>query len=118
MSEKIKWRVRYENRPPFDNVQGEPWEAPALGVQFITQSDSESGRYQQTGDDYYVWYDSRWWGRDLFGLWDYLFEMRTPHPKACLAGRTIRNEVYMRLAQEAEEDPDFPPRSAVHPLEK
>lgn len=115
---RIEWRIRYKDGAVFDNLQGEPWEAPRLKVQIITQISDETGRYNQTQSDYYVWRDGRWYGCDLFHVWEYLFVDVRDHPPAVLAGYTIDTPAYLAILRDAEADPDFPARSAVHRSER
>lgn len=68
---------------------------PARDVQVILQED-DKGPYFQSGADYYVWWDERWLGVDLFGLFDYLMDSGL-----VLFGRTITNEEYQAIYQEA-----------------
>ena len=114
----VLWRIRYNDRPPFDNLQGNPWSAPRTGVLVITQIDEQTGRFMQARSDFYVWRSDRWWGVDLAGLYDYLFFEENQHPKAALMGRTVSNPLFQKAFREAENDPDFPPRSARHWSEK
>ena len=74
---------------------------PERGVQAIVQSNDAVGWYAITGYDYYVWIDGQWAGVDVFGLWDYLAR---PGWKRVLFGRTLLNEEYERIYQEALKD--------------
>jgi hypothetical protein len=43
-------------------------------VQVVVQEHPDVGWHTQSGYDYYVRWDNRWVGVDLFGLYDYLLE--------------------------------------------
>jgi hypothetical protein len=102
----LKWRFYYGDESTFSNEDGSPEEAPGSDVQIIIQEDPENGRYFQSGSDYYVWRDDRWWGVDIFGLFDFLVDN-----SLVKFGRTIDTKLHRKLHMKAEEDPDFPPRS-------
>jgi hypothetical protein len=105
----MDWKIFYEDGSTFSSEDGSPTDAPALGIQVIVQNDPDSGRYNQSGSDYYVYRDGRWWGVDIFGLFDFLI-----HHSPVKFGRTTDNETYLSLFHRAEDDPDFLPRSGFH----
>jgi len=113
----VRWKIWYydENTDEissFSNEDGEPWDAPAFGVQIITQEDDLAGRWNQVGDNYYVWRKDRWWGADIIGMFDYLANWKG----RCVVrfGRHASNDMFQRVLVAAEEDKDFPKRSAWH----
>jgi len=89
------WRVYYDDGSTYDGAEGVE-KAPARGVQVIAMTDPEVGWYAQSGSDYYVWRDDRWWGVDIFGLFDYL---DMPGWKKVLMGRTLTNAAYVAIWQ-------------------
>ena len=110
----IEWRIFYGDGSTFSNNDGAPGDAPAWDVQVIVQVDPITGRYNQTGDNYYVW-RGRWVGVDQVGLIDYLAHEA---PSVVRFGKTVGNEQHRRVLEVAEADPDFPSRSGWKPDEK
>lgn len=100
------WKIYYSDGTTYSDLDGPPEQAPALDVQVIVQLDDTGGRYNQMGSDYYIWREDRWWGVDIFGLFDWLI-----HNSSVKFGRTVDNEKYRMMFQMAENDPDFPVRS-------
>lgn len=109
----MDWKIFYEDGSTYSSDDGPPETAPALGVQVIVQEDLDTGRYNQSGSDYYVFRDGRWWGVDIFGLFDFLI-----HHAPVTFGRTIANKDYLEIYYQAEADPAFPRRSAFRPGER
>lgn len=105
----VPWRVYYGDGTTWD---GDPFDAPGLNVQAVVQADAEVGRHVVTGFDFYWWEAShdRWWGGDLFGLWDYLSR---EGPRKVIFARTMMNAEYRAVFDRAVADPDFAPKSAV-----
>jgi hypothetical protein len=90
--------VFYSGSRIFDSLtdQGPP---PARDVQVILQHDERVGPYFQTGADYYIYRDGRWLGVDIFGLFDFLLDSGL-----VLFGRTINNDEYQAIYQQAKID--------------
>jgi hypothetical protein len=109
------WKIWYGDGSTFSSKDGAPSAAPAWDVQVIVQVDPITGRYNQTGDNYYVWRDTRWCGVDEVGFIDYL---ANEPPSIVKFGRTIGNEQHRDILRAAEADPDFPSRSGWKPDEK
>ena len=107
------WKIYYGDGSTFSHKDGDPSDAPAWDVQVIVQLDPQTGRYNQTGDDYYVWRE-KWVGVDQVGFIDYLAH---ECPSIVKFGRTIGNERHKAILKKANEDTDFPPRSAWKPTE-
>lgn len=107
-----RWRVYYDDHSTFDSTQGEPHEAPGLGVQAIVQVDAEVGRVILTRFDWYYYrYDlGEWWASDHFGLFDQLTNDRNRWVGAVRAGRNAA--AYEDVLRRAHEDLDFPVKSA------
>lgn len=80
----------------YTNEDGPHTGDKARDVQVILQHDPESGPYFQSSSDYYVWRDGRWWGVDIFGLYDFLLETGL-----VLFGRTVTNQEYREVYQRA-----------------
>lgn len=85
----LEWRIYYGDDSTFTNLDGSPWDAPAVGVVAITVADPSVGRWVARASDYYVYdpaqFTPAWEGVDTFGLWDYLTQ---PGPRKVLFGRT------------------------------
>lgn len=125
----MKWKIYYGDGSTFSSNDGSPGEAPITNVQVIVQPGKASGRYWQTQSDYYVfWYD-RWVGTDVAGVLDFLayrnlFEWGSEIDAAVIIqravntglvklGRTMQSkEDYYALLARANEDRDFPTRTA------
>jgi hypothetical protein len=109
------WRIYYGNGKTFSSLDGLPEDAPPWNVQLIIQLDEITGRYNQTGDNFYIWIGDKWVGVDQIGLLDYLAH---ESPSIVKFGRTLSNEDYKKILKVAESDSDFPSRSAWKPTEK
>ncbi len=108
----MKWKIFYDDGSTFSNEDGEPHEAPALGVQCIVQSNEDIGRYILDGENYYYYENTDWERCDLFGLWDYLCR---PHPnKVVRFGRNMTTPAWRAIHKLAADDPDFPRKSASY----
>jgi hypothetical protein len=70
----MNWKIYYADGAEFSSEDGNPQDAPALGVLVICQSDQDNGRYYQCRSDYYVWAGDRWWGVDIGGLYAHSLE--------------------------------------------
>lgn len=108
----LSWRIYYDDGSTFDSAQGEPHEAPGLGVQAVVQVDERVGRVILTRFDWYYYRaDLReWWASDLFGLLDQLTSDTRGVVLAVRAGRNAA--AYDAILARAHGDPDFPPKSA------
>lgn len=111
----IAWRVYYDDGRSQDSNLGLEW-IRGEGVQAIVQRDDTPGDIYAVGRellfdaDFYCWRGDRWFRCDLYGLFDYL---RQPGWKKVLAGRTADRAAYKRAVLAAQNDPDFPPKSAL-----
>jgi hypothetical protein len=106
------FRIYYADGSTFD---GDPFEAPGLGVLLIVERDIEHGRRIVSGGDYFVWRDSRWFSADQIGMLDYLLQ---PGPRKVIVGRMVDNETYRNVYIAADSDPEFPTRTAYHVFER
>ena len=102
------WKIYYADRLTFSSDDGSIEDAPARGVQAIIQDDASVVWTTETGGDYYVWRDDRWWSVDIFGLFDFLIESGLVK-----FGRTITtiefNEIFQWALSEASKG-GFKPR--------
>jgi len=114
------WKIYYGDGSTFSSREGTPWRAPGVDVQVIVMNDDNHGWRTQAGDDYYVWDcrggETRWWGVDKFGLWEYLF-IQTGYKRA-LAGKTTTSERFSEIFKRASEDPDFPKKTSYASKER
>jgi hypothetical protein len=115
----FRWRIYYGDDSTFSNLEGTIWEVPPRDVQVIIQTDRDHGWASQTGSDYYVWDNrgdgERWWGVDIFGLFDYLLE---PGPRKVLFGRTVTSERFGEIFRRAKADPGFERKTAFRRQER
>jgi len=109
----MNWRIYYADGSTYSDQDGAPEDAPARDVQVVVISDRNHGWMTQALTDYYVWDDRggglRWWGVDLFGLYDYLIE---PGYKCVLFGRTIAKQDFNEIFERACADKDFPKKTS------
>ena len=101
------FRIYYDGGTTYD---GDPYNAPAFGVLTITQKNNAHGRYVTSTFDYFVYKPelNEWMGCDFIGLIDYL---QYPGHKKVVFGRMVEKEKFYRVVKQANEDPDFPPRT-------
>jgi hypothetical protein len=107
------WRIYYDDGSTFDSDQGAPGDAPAWGVLVILIADPEVGHMSLHGFDFYI-FREMWLGVDRWGLTDYLFNVR-PLMEGLVVGRTVPPAHFQETLKRAEDDPDFPPKSAYRP---
>lgn len=100
------FRVYYDGGATYD---GDPFDAPAFGVLVIVEKDANHGRHVVATKDYFVWNGSRWLSVDFIGMLDYLAQ---PGHKRVLFGRLVEDEYFYTVFRRANEDPDFPARTA------
>lgn len=110
----VQWRVYFDDgatvdsTTPLEDVRGD-------GVQVIVQRDDTPGDVYAVGRellydaDFYCWRDDRWFRCDLYGLFDYL---RHPGWRKVVAGRTAHRAAYKTALLRAQQDSDFPLKSA------
>ena len=97
------FRVYYDDGSTYE---GDPYQAPRLGVIAIVQHTEHEGRTVYAREDYYWWDDDDTWrGGDLFGMWDYLLR---PGPRCVLFGRLVHNATYRDISERAFHDDDIP----------
>jgi hypothetical protein len=109
----MNWKIYYDNGSTFDNEQGDPEDAPGLGILCIVQKSPHYGKTIVSGWDFYYYRhstDPKWWGCDQFGLFDQLIS--NPRlTQAVKAGRMVETVLYHTIREKALNDPDFPPMS-------
>ena len=109
----MKYRIYYSDGSTYSDQDGAPEDAPARDVQVIVMEDKYHGWFTQALHDYYVWDDRgqglRWWGVDLFGLYDYMIE---PGYKRVLFGRTIERREFDEIMKLAHNDDYFPDKTS------
>jgi hypothetical protein len=101
-----EFRIYYDEDKTYD---GDPFNAPVFGVLAIVQKHPAHGREIVQGGDYFVLDGDRWRSVDFIGMIDYL---QYPGAKRVLIGRMVEREYFYSVAKRANEDPDFPPRTA------
>ena len=103
----MDWRVYYDDIEPVTSSTP-PDFVPASGVQAIVQR-NDNGFEVLNGEHYYVWKDAKWYAMNEHGLWDYL---SSPGWKRVLFGRYITKSAYNDILVTAQNDTDFPHKSA------
>ncbi len=115
----MEWAIFYDD-PELDcwSVDGvTPEDVPRLGVQAVAQGDEWLGRELLIQKEFYWlnYEEMRWYGGDLFGLFDYL---STTGPKTCVFGRFVNRDVYQAAVHRAQHDERLPRKSAYSSAEK
>ena len=91
------WIIYYEDGSSFTSSDGNPEDAPRLGVLLVANIDKEVGKILHHRADFYIRKMDQWLPADKFGLMDYLLE--PGHYKIVLWGRittrTIMHKVYV-----------------------
>lgn len=93
------WRIYYGDGSSLDDSDGQPVGEYARGILAIVQGHNEIGWYILSGSDYYVLRGDRWWGVDIFGLFDWLMDSGL-----VVFGRTVTNEEFSRVLAAAKAD--------------
>lgn len=104
----MRWRIYYDNGDAWDSDMGLE-DAPGRGVLVIAQADADVGKELLHRKDFY-YFDGRWFGCDLFGLWDYL---ERPGLKKVVAGRNATHRNYHATYERARTDTDLPYKTAL-----
>ena len=90
----MKWAIYYSDRSIFTSDDGEPWDAPRLGVQVIFEAHSHNvtEKYSTCNCMDYFYYEEAAGGfssTDQFGFYDHLIRERNPCP---FFGRMLSNK--------------------------
>ena len=113
----MKWKIYYGDDTIFSSDEGDHFSAPGQNVQAIIQEDDDHGWMSQANSDYYIWASRgdnfRWYGVDIFGLFDYLLETGLVK-----FGRTISKNKYQSVMNKALNDPDFRKKTGFHKSER
>lgn len=96
-----KWRIYYGDGSTFSNLEGTPEDAPCVNVMCAAYYDEDNRRRLAHSADYYFYEGGRWYGVDLFGLWDYLSQ---PGLKLVKFGRMIGDAQYRAVMSKAMND--------------
>lgn len=108
---KIKWRIYYDGGGEFSSLDGPVGEAPGYGVLVIGYQDRATGRGLMRGFDFYVYDGEEWYGHDLWGLLERLFNRSQKPLVAAFAGRSVSELEFQTVYKKAKEDPDLPKKS-------
>lgn len=100
------FRIYYDGGTTYD---GDPYDAPAFGVLVIVEKNANHGRQLVTTKDYFVYLGDHWMSVDFIGMLDYLAQ---PGPRKVIFGRMVDDEYWYKVMRQANEDPDFPIRTA------
>lgn len=97
------WRIYYADGTTFSNAQGDPRDAPRVGVIAVAQEDAEVGYRIVHAHDYYYWEPAvdGWCCSDLLGAFDHLVRCREP---LVLMGRMIATPAYRALLRRMREE--------------
>ena len=90
------WVVHYTDGSSFSSFDGFWADAPARGVVGVVGPNRDVGVELMTGMDFYLWWPGAEgpWSVDKAGLWDFLYEVRSP-----LAGLPLGNEHFDQLVE-------------------
>lgn len=103
-----RWRIFYDDGSTCDSSSVPLENTHCDGVIVIAQEDADVGRELLHLKDFYYW-DDRWVGCDLYGLFDYL---RRAGWKKIVAGRNTTHANYHALMDRARLDPWLPYKTA------
>lgn len=95
------WRLYYGDGTTFGNTDGAPQDAPGTNVMCAAAYDDDNRRKLAHTADYYTWENERWYGVDIFGLWDYLAR---PGLKVVKFGRMVADSEYRKVMSFAMSD--------------
>jgi len=91
------------------HASDDPYTTPVPEVVAIVQIDKLHGRRVVAGDDYYIWNETSWYGTDLIGMFQYMMK---DGPRRVLYGVMVHEEQWQDIMRLANEDSDFPKRTA------
>ena len=96
-----EWVIFYENNFSYSSLDGEPQDAPPLGVVCIRQSDPDVGNVLIIPSDYYAYHADGWQGHDIVGLIDYIYQSGFLIIKL---GRTIQTPLFIKTVNDSARD--------------
>ncbi len=105
----LEWRIYYHGGDTFSNLDGPAEDAPGYGVLVIGYQDRATGRGLMRGFDFYAYDGKEWYGHDLWGLMDRLFNRLGV--VAAFAGRSVSELEFQETYKKAKEDPELPVKS-------
>jgi hypothetical protein len=97
---ELTWRIYYADGSTFDSSQGEPEDAPSIGIIAIKHFIENEWRISAFVD-YYIREQGEWWGADAPGFWQYMFR---PGFKVVKFGTNIKDEPFNKIMAEARND--------------
>jgi len=97
----MNWKIYYADNSTFDSTQGNPEDAPPVGVICIKFLSKEHGWAIVAFNDYYCYRQEEWWVAEAAGFWQYMF---TPGAKIVKFGTTIATFDFQRIMAQARED--------------
>jgi len=110
-----EWVIWYGDGSSFSSEDGEPWEAPRVGVQCIAVAHISCGNYILSEQDFYCWHeDGGWIPHDQMGMHQYLQDKDVIR-HLVLFGYWIQKEVYGAIRSKATKDTRLPPKTAEPP---
>jgi len=101
----MKWAIYYSDGSIFTYQEGDPEDAPVIGVQFIAQEDKDHNWSSLSKDPYYYWADLgdgyRFYAADWVGFFLHLIK---PGWKLFFLGEQIGNERFAEISRRVSED--------------
>ncbi len=119
------WKIYYADETVVSSEDCAWEEAPSRGVLAVTSPSGETGQRTAHGRNFYACLNDEPYGMDWPGLWDWLIEQDHPEAHKPLRdvdldaiagpvkfGRYATRQTFSEVLQRAQNDPDFPHRSA------
>jgi hypothetical protein len=107
----LLWRIYYDGGYTYSNLDGPVEDAPGYGVLVIQYVDQATGVGRMRGFDFYVWDGEEWFGHDLWGLLERLFNRKQTPMVAAFAGRSVSEIDFQTVWKVARHDKEFPEKS-------
>jgi len=110
-----KWKI-FGKGWTYSDQDGEPFNAPGLGVLLIAQEHPTVGVEIICKEEFYWWLD-RWLGGNERGVWCY--QAKYLGPQKVIHGEVVSNDEFNAAILQALKDPYFPkPKDGRLPGEK
>ena len=102
-----QWRIWYADGTQFSSDDGDPADAPGLGIVVLAQTGGNHGNPFTVsaesfktvhGYDWYIWSDGQWFATNLMGLCQHFVE---PGYKVIKMGRWVSEEIWLAAYKEA-----------------